>query len=572
MFFYQKFNNLLSNALNLLVEEKVLSYEVLKDKRYNIEFPTNPKFGDLATNVAMVNVKKSSFSLMKLAEKIKEKLEKNKIIKKVEIVKPGFLNIFFERKYIQSQLEIVLDGQIYQVKKKKRINIEYVSANPTGLMHIGHARGAVLGDCIANVLMEVGHTITKEYYINDAGNQINVLINSILFHIENLVNQTNKKIAKDMYPGKYLFYIAKDVKKFADDNNLPYTSEKIKLHAVYLILNDIKKDLGKLGVNHDQFISEKKISTEDKVKKTIQLLKNKNLAYEGFQEPPKALKNKKWEKKKQLLFKSKEINDDSDRALIKPNGELTYFMSDIIYHESKIKKNNDILINIWGIDHSGYVSRIKNAISMMFGDEFEFKIKLTALVNLIKDNKSLKMSKRDGVYITLREVLDEVGKDALRFMMISRSSEKIIDFDFDLVKLKTKENPVFYVQYAHARCCSINEIALNELGSRYHENKIHYELLTLNEEISLIKILCSFNKIIELAVENYEPHRITNYLYELSKNFHSYWALGSLDEKNRILKENELDLTIARLALVDGVKKTIKKGLSILDISAPNSM
>ena len=572
MFFYKKFSNLLSNALNTLVEERVLSYEVLQDKRYNIEFPTNPKFGDLATNVAMVTVKKSSLNLIKLAEKIREKLEINKIIKKIDIVNPGFLNIFFERKYIQNQLEIVLEGKIYKVTQKKRINIEYVSANPTGLMHIGHARGAVLGDCIANILMEAGHTITKEYYINDAGNQINVLINTILFHIKNLVNQTNKKITNDMYPGKYIFYIAKDVKKFADENNLPYNSEKIKFHAVYLILNDIKKDLEKLGVNHDQFISEKKISTEDKVKKTIQLLKDKNLAYEGYQDPPKALKNKEWEKKKQLLFKSKEINDDSDRALIKPNGELTYFMSDIIYHESKIKKNNDILINIWGIDHSGYVSRIKNAISMMFGDEFEFKIKLTALVNLIKNNKSLKMSKRDGVYITLREVLDEVGKDALRFMMISRSSEKIIDFDFDLVKSKTKENPVFYVQYAHARCYSINEIAINKLGSRYHENKVNYELLTLDEEISLIKLLCSFNKIIELAVENYEPHRITNYLYELSKNFHAYWALGSIDEKNRILKEKEFDLSFARLALVDGVKKTLKKGLSILDISAPNSM
>ena len=572
MLFYKKLGDLLSQTLSLLVEEKVLSREVLIEKRYNIELPVNSKFGDLATNVAMVTVKKSSLNLIKLAEKIREKLEINKIIKKIDIVNPGFLNIFFERKYIQNQLEIVLEGKIYKVTQKKRINIEYVSANPTGLMHIGHARGAVLGDCIANILMEAGHTITKEYYINDAGNQINVLINTILFHIKNLVNQTNKKITNDMYPGKYIFYIAKDVKKFADENNLPYNSEKIKFHAVYLILNDIKKDLEKLGVNHDQFISEKKISTEDKVKKTIQLLKDKNLAYEGYQDPPKALKNKEWEKKKQLLFKSKEINDDSDRALIKPNGELTYFMSDIIYHESKIKKNNDILINIWGIDHSGYVSRIKNAISMMFGDEFEFKIKLTALVNLIKNNKSLKMSKRDGVYITLREVLDEVGKDALRFMMISRSSEKIIDFDFDLVKSKTKENPVFYVQYAHARCYSINEIAINKLGSRYHENKVNYELLILDEEISLIKLLCSFNKIIELAVENYEPHRITNYLYELSKNFHAYWALGSIDEKNRILKEKEFDLSFARLALVDGVKKTLKKGLSILDISAPNSM
>ena len=572
MFFYKKFSNLLFNALNVLVEEKVLSYEVLQDKRYNIEFPTNPKFGDLATNVAMVTVKKSSLNLMQLAEKIREELEKNKIIKKIDIVKPGFLNIFFEREYIQNQLKIVLDGKIYQVEKKKRINIEYVSANPTGLMHIGHARGAVLGDCIANILMEVGHKVTKEYYINDGGNQIEILKNTILFHIDNLVKNTNKNLLKDMYPGEYIYNIAKDIKNFADENNISYDSERLKVEMVNFIMNDIKKDLKGLGVFHNKFVSEKKISTKDKVTKTINLLKSKNLAYEGYLDPPKGKKSKTWEKTKQLLFRSKEINDDSDRTLIKPNGELTYFMSDIVYHESKIKNKNDILINIWGVDHGGYVSRIKNAIKMMFGDSVKFRIKLTALVNLIKDNKSLKMSKREGVYISLREVLDKVGKDVLRFMMVSRSSEKIIDFDFDLVKLKTKENPVFYVQYAYARCCSINEMAKKEFGEKYFENKADFELLTLDEEIYLIKLLCSFNKSIELSVENYEPHRITNYLYELSKSFHSYWALGSMDEKNRIFQVEQKNLSLARLALVIGVKKTIKKGLSILDISAPNSM
>ena len=266
------------------------------------------------------------------------------------------------------------------------------------------------------------------------------------------------------------------------------------------------------------------------------------------------------------------LNDDSDRALIKPNGDLTYFMSDIIYHGKKIEKKYDILINIWGKDHSGYVARLENAIKSAFNEDFKLKVKLTALVNLIKDNKVLKMSKRQGTYITLRDVLKEVGKDALRFMMISRSSDKVLDFDFDLIKSRNKDNPVFYVQYAHARCCSINKIANQLFEEKITKKELDFSLLNLPEEISLIKLLCLFNKNIELAVESYEPNKLTNYLYDLSKNFHSYWSLGTLNSDKRILVEKNFKLSSARLGLVNGVKKIISQGLKILDISAPSSM
>jgi len=330
--------------------------------------------------------------------------------------------------------------------------------------------------------------------------------------------------------------------------------------------------LKEIGVHHDIFVSEKEISTDTQVKKIISILKKKKLVYEGFQDKPKGIDKKNWIKKKQLLFKSKLLNDDSDRALIKPNGDLTYFMSDIIYHGKKIEKKYDILINIWGKDHSGYVARLENAIKSAFNEDFKLKVKLTALVNLIKDNKVLKMSKRQGTYITLRDVLKEVGKDALRFMMISRSSDKVLDFDFDLIKSRNKDNPVFYVQYAHARCCSINKIANQLFEEKITKKELDFSLLNLPEEISLIKLLCLFNKNIELAVESYEPNKLTNYLYDLSKNFHSYWSLGTLNSDKRILVEKNIKLSSARLGLVNGVKKIISQGLKILDISAPSSM
>ena len=448
---------------------------------------------------------------------------------KVEVIKPGFINIFFTNLFWQNQLSqfIKLDGSYNYNLKTKSICIEFVSANPTGLMHIGHARGAVLGDAISSVLQEVGHNITKEYYINDAGEQIKKLNKTILFHVENFLEDSESPLPDDLYPGEYLKNIAKKIfNKFAlkKSSELKEIEEKI----VDIILSDIKKDLVDLNINHDNFVSEKSISSSDNINKLKNKLLDLKLAYFGFQEKPKNISSEDWEQKEQLLFCSKKFGDDSDRALMKPSGEVTYFMSDLLYHTDKIKRKFEILINIWGVDHFGYVKRLKSALSELVNEEYIFEIKLTSLVNLIKKGEKLKMSKRKGDYITMREVIKEVGVDALRFMMISRNADKTIDFDFDSLKIKNKDNPVFYVQYAYARCMSILEISKNKI-KEIEKGEYKLDYLILHEEKMLIKYICNFYNIIKNSAEYFEPHRITNYLYDLSKTFHNYWGLGNID-------------------------------------------
>ena len=572
MFYYEYLNNSINKILQSLDKEGMMKEKISKKTLFNIEIPVLQEYGDVSTNVAMVYSKKTDFKVNEFAEIIKLELLKDSVIDKINVVKPGFINIFFKNSFWQNQLKLVLENKDKTKKKNdKKINIEYVSANPTGLLHIGHARGAVLGDVISNLLDEEGYNIIREYYINDAGNQIKLLIDTIFFHLKNINRKITKELPDQLYPGEYLYDISKIILS-NNPNILNETDkfEKIRFESIKIILNDVKIDLNKLGVTHDIFTSEKEVTTDKAVKNVVSFLKENDLAYFGYQDPPKGIKEKNWKKTKQLLFKSKLISDDSDRALIKNNGQLTYFMSDIIYHKNKIERNFDTLLNIWGVDHSGYVARLKNAISFMFENKVNLEVKLTSLVNLIKNNKPIKMSKRKGTYITLREVLDEVGKDALRFMMVSRSSEKVIDFNFDLVKSKTKENPVFYVQYAHARCYSIQKLANETKKNIYKE--IDFSLLSLKEEIVIMKNLASFSKILSISAQKYEPHRLCNFLYELSKNFHNYWSLGTSDKNKRILVEGNDNLSDARLALTNGVKIIIKKGLRILSISAPDQM
>ena len=573
MFFYEQFQNLLRDVQNDLVNKNILKKHVLTENvNFSIEIPANAKFGDISTNFALVYTKYTKFGPLELADSVLELMRENSIFEKIEIKKPGFINFFLKKKFWQSQLSyFFLNPPKKKLKKIKNINIEFVSANPTGLMHIGHARGAVLGDTISSLLEECGHNVTREYYVNDAGNQINVLAETIKFHIFGALKDT---ILDELYPGEYLKNIANVIKFELKKKKIEKSKENnfIKDRAVEIILSDIKKDLKCLEIIHDKFVSEKELTNNKKVEEIKNKLLKKDLVYFGVQEPPKGRKNNDWVQKKQLIFKSKKINDESDRALIKPNGELTYFMSDIIYHEEKINNHYDILINIWGIDHSGYVSRLKNAMNVIKSRDFDFHIKLTELVKLIKNKKSLKMSKRAGVYITLREVIEEVGKDALRFMMISRSSDKIIEFDFDLIKKKTKENPVFYVQYAFARCCSIEEMAKKEFQFKNSFKNHDFSLLVMLEELNLIKIICSYEKVIMSAANYFEPQKLTNYLYDLSKNFHNYWSLGNIDCKKKILVFDDEEVSLSRLGLVLAVKQTLKKGLNLLKINAPENM
>ena len=552
------------------MKQNILRKDSLKNQIFNIEIPPNSKFGDISTNVAMVYSKKSKISLANLAKKIQVELLKNKFIVKIEIVGPGFLNIFLDKSYWYGQLDNILNPNKKKKKrKKKKINIEFVSANPTGLMHIGHARGAVLGDTIASILEAMGHQVTREYYINDAGNQIELLVETIKFYFNNFNNNIEDPLPEKFYPGEYIKKIAKIIYENFKEEKGYNENLFLRDESVNLILKDIKKDLKKLGVTHDVFTSEKRISTKKQVEIILNSFKDQNLIYEGFQDPPRGVDPKDWKPKKQTLFRSKLLKDDSDRALVKPDGGLTYFMTDIIYHKKKINEDYDVILNIWGIDHSGYVARLKNAIKSLFDKSFKFEIKLTALVNLIKNKKSLKMSKRDGVYITLRDVIDEVGKDALRFMMISRSSEKIIDFDFDLIKTKTKDNPVFYVQYAYARINSILRILNKNLNDKI---SINLNSFSPNEyEEKIIRKIFEWPKIIESASYKFEPHKIPFYLYDLSTLFHSYWSKGNEDSnfkfiENGKIKRSEILVFIYLIAIV------IENGMKILGVSLPKKM
>ena len=556
-------------SLELKLLEKNNFFSNKPNFNFSVENIPNQIFGEVSSNVAMINAKNINTNLFDLAEKIKKKLLCKNEFKKIEIIKPGFINFTFTLEYWHKQLCLFASKSLksfYTAEKKKKINIEFVSANPTGLMHIGHARGAVLGDVLASILQSVGHDVVREYYINDAGNQISSLMNTIYYHLN---IDSGKRITQDeIYPGDYLKEISKRIAKKFKNFDPKYNYKEIKREVIKIILDDIRSDLRDLSINHDNFVSENSLLSKVDLKKFISYLKEQDLIYEGFQDPPKGIESKNWKKQKQLLFKSKESGDDSDRALIKPDGEITYFMSDIIYHQDKLNRNYDLILNIWGADHHGYVFRIKNAVKYLSKENLNFEILLTALVNLIKNKRPIKMSKRKGDYITLKQVLKEVGKDAIRFMMISRSHDKVIDFDFDLVKEKTKDNQVFYVKYAYARCASIKRSTQNILN----KSSDNISFLKLKEEINLIKKLVNYSFVIRKCAESLEPYRLTNYLYELSKQFHNYWSLGNIDYTKKIVISNNKELTNARLYLINNIQIILKDGLDILKIDAPEEM
>ncbi len=535
---------------------------------FSIEIPNKSKFGELSTNLAMVASKLFKISPRELAEMISKELYKNKFIKKIQIDGPGFINLFLELIFWQNQLKELaenLDTFDYKVTKKK-ICIEYVSANPTGLMHIGHARGAVLGDSIASILEEVGHNVHREYYINDAGEQIKKLTKTIDYHLK---DNNSQPLDEDLYPGEYLKKIAKKLKKIGVDKNLE--SEKI----VSEIMSDVKSDLSNIKIYHDDYISEKELASNKNVTNMKQLLRKLKLSYMGYQDEPDSLNQSNWKREKMLLFASKKFGDDKDRALIKANGNLTYFMTDIIYHKYKVERNFDEIINVWGADHSGYVSRLKSVIGQITQKKIKFEVLLTGLVNLFDNKKPLKMSKRSGTFVTMREVIENVGSDALRFMMISRDVNQVIDFDFQLVKNQNKDNPVFYVQYAHARCMSLIKIFKKTFENK--KNNIdqvdtNFENISLPEEIDIIKMLANFHNIIRLSANNYEPHRVTNYLHSLARIFHNYWGLGKINIDAKIINENNYDLTKSRIFLIKAISEVIKRSLKILKINCPESM
>ena len=557
-----------------------LPEQAIIESSFVVESPKNEDNGDLSTNICMVLSKDLSQPPIKIAEILKTSLEKYSEFEQLEVAKPGFLNFRVNKsvwyKFLSEKLN---SSELYDknIGNGQTINVEYVSANPTGPLHIGHCRGAVFGDVLSNLLKSTGYDVTKEYYVNDAGVQINYLADSVIIRIKEILNQRNENNYPDnFYPGEYLTDVAKNIidkngdKILEQDNSF----EVIKDESVALLLDLIKADLKLLSIEQDHFISEKKLIAEGKIDEAITKLKDLDLIYEGILDKPKGKQIEDWEPREQMLFKSSNYGDETDRPLQKSNGEWTYFANDIAYHFDKYQRGSQKLIDIWGADHGGYIKRMNASIVALTNDKAEFSVKLCQMVKLISDGKQLKMSKRSGDFITIRELVDEVGSDSIRFMMLYRKNEAPLEFNFQKVMEQSKDNPVFYVQYAHARICSVIrnledykfDLDLNDFDN------CNYEQLKEDGELFLLKKIMNYSSIIETSATLEEPHRISYYLYDLASALHSLWSQGKIDKEKRFIDENNIERTYARIALLMLTKRTLKSGLDILGVSAPEEM
>ena len=540
-------------------------------KKITLEPPKNNINGDMSTNLAMLLSKSLKLNPKEIANKLKPYILKLPNIALVDIAGPGFINITLKQStwsdFIKNMLLNPQNWDKQNIGKGQNINLEYISANPTGPLHAGHARGAVFGDALASLLDEVGYKVIREYYINDAGSQIEKLVESSLLRYDECNGQDIKEIPNGLYPGEYLKDVGKQLfKKYG--KNLKQKSKEdvfdlVRKVSIEVIMKMIKEDLSKLGVKMDVFTSEKNIISGNLLTDILTLLENKNLTYYGTLDPPKGTDPNTWEKRQQFLFKSSSYGDDSDRALKKSDGSWTYFATDMAYHLDKINRTNGDLINVLGADHTGYISRINAAVNALSNGSITIDTKVCALVNLMENGNPIKMSKRAGNFVTLSDIIDAVGKDVIRFIMLTRRNDQSLDFDFKKVTEKSKENPVFYVQYAHARCNSIFKSAEILEENLSVENT---DLLSGNDETELIKFISQWPRTLELAAKNHEPHRICYYLIELSSMFHTLWNKGKDNLNVKFIVENDVKLTNARLLLVKAVALTIRKGLSILKI------
>ena len=563
----------LNNFFKDLEKNKIIKLPKNFDN-FSVEIPKVKTHGDFSTNAPMIFAKENNLNPIDLANIIKKELEgKFNEILKIEIAKPGFLNFFFDKNFWYDFLKAI-DNNFgkNQSLKSKKILIEYVSANPTGPLHVGHCRGAIFGDILANLLSFVGNKVIKEYYINDYGNQINQFVKSVYFRILELKNNISFPDDQDLYPGDYIIDIAKKIlikNQILNFDNYNLIFNDLKNLSINEAMNLIKNDLRTLGIIHDNFVSENYIVNQKLVEKALDILKGRDYVYEGILEKPKGNDVDDWEPRKQILFKSTKFGDDTDRALKKSDGSWTYFANDVAYHLNKIERKFDLLINVLGADHAGYLKRQASCVAALSENKQQIISKVCQLVKLFKSGNQLKMSKRAGDFITASDLINEVGKDSVRFMMIYRSNDSQLDFDFDLVTDQSKENPVFYVQYAYARICSLFKKNKYEPSS---EKQLNLSLLNQEIEIDIIKKMSEWPKCLELSAYHLEPHRVPFYLYELASLFHTYWNSGNENDNLKILNENKPDLQFARLFLIKKTQIVIKTGLNILNVTAPVEM
>jgi len=573
---YAQYTALLDGVLDDLVADGLLPAG-LDRKNVTVEPPRDAAHGDLAANAAMVLAKPANTNPRALAEAMKPRLDAIPTVTSVEIAGPGFLNIRLHPDAWRDELRTIL-GQaekygVSAIGANERVNVEYVSANPTGPLHMGHCRGAVVGDSLARVLEAAGFRVTKEYYVNDAGAQVDTLARSVHLRYREALGEDIGEIPDGMYPGDYLKPVGTILAAEFGDQYVDKPEEQwlpaFRDAAIKAMLDLIRHDLGLLAIHHDKFSSEAELQESGAVVEGMDVLRSKGLVYEGTLERPKSLDpHDEWEPVELTLFRSSQFGDDQDRPMKKSDGSWTYFGADAAYHWQKAKAA-DHLVNIWGADHAGTVKRVQAAVKALTDGRVDLDVKLVQMVRLFRGGEPVKMSKRAGDFVTLAEVVKEVGKDVVRFMMLTRRADAPLDFDFTKVVEASKDNPVFYVQYAHARISSLKRKAA-EAGVDLAASA---DLSLLDEEeLALVKRAAQYPRVIEGAAMAHEPHRIAFYLYDLAAEFHALWNRGNDDPERRFLLEKNPQLSRARLELALGIAQIIRSGLDLMGVAATEEM
>jgi arginyl-tRNA synthetase len=580
-------------ANDALIADGVLPAGI-DQSRIVVEPPRESAHGDMATNAAMVLAKGAASNPRVLAEAIAAKLRADDIVAKAEVAGPGFINLTLRpAAWIAALRAILAAGKNYgrgDVGESTAVNVEYVSANPTGPMHVGHCRGAVFGDALANLLAFTGFNVTREYYINDAGAQVDALARSAFLRYREALGEDIGAIPEGLYPGDYLKPVGAELaaEYGAELQSKPETEwlPVVRNRAVDMMMAQIRNDLQALNVVHDVFFSERSLigGTRDQVGETIAALRRAGYVYEGRLPPPRGAPVEDWEDREQTLFRATDFGDDVDRPLMKSDGSYTYFASDIAYHKSKVDRGFRSMIDVWGADHGGYVKRMQAAVSAVRAitqaGTADLDIKIVQLVKLLRGGEPVKMSKRAGEFVTLREVVDEVGKDPVRFMMLYRKNDAVLDFDLAKVIEQSRDNPVFYVQYGHARGQSVFRNAREVVPDLPSDDAARAVMLAAapldrlddTGELALMRRLALYPRLIESAAVAHEPHRIAFYLYDLASDFHAQWNRGKDASYLRFIIQNDPQITMARLALVQGVVTVLASGLGLLGVEAPDEM
>jgi len=558
--------------------------------RVVVEPPRDALHGDMATNAAMVLAKEAKAKPRDLAEQIAARLRADDLIASVDVAGPGFINLTLKASAWSDALRTVLrEGASYgrsAIGAVEEVNVEYVSANPTGPMHVGHCRGAVFGDALASLLAFAGYDVTREYYINDAGAQVDVLARSAFLRYREALGENIGEIPEGLYPGDYLVPVGQALAAEYGDRLLTMPEGQwlpaVRAKAIAMMMAEIKGDLAALNIQHDIFFSERSLieTGNNRVTETIDYLRSKGDIYEGRLPPPKGGPVEDYEDREQTLFRATAFGDDVDRPLIKSDGSYTYFASDIAYHRDKFERGFANLIDVFGADHGGYIKRMQAAVKAISAGKAALDVKVVQLVRLLRNGEPVKMSKRSGDFVTLREVVDEVGRDAVRFMMLFRKNDAVLDFDLAKVIEQSKDNPVFYVQYGHARGHSVFRNAREAVPDLPEEAGARAEFLadaaverlTDPAELDLLRRLALYPRMMEAAAAAHEPHRIAFYLYDLASEFHALWTRGRDLPYLRFIITNDAEITKARLAMVQGVVSVLASGLAVLGVHAPDEM